>query len=123
MKDFVFPPSLQSDLFRYLKPQQQAEIKPVLRIIKRKYQEDVCIVLLDYLEGNGILNTGQPAVDRLAQYLISTLKLNPLRKEPEEPEVKRTFKVTEEPQSITSIIKQLFPELPLPASLRKNSKQ
>jgi len=49
---FTFPPSVQSDLFNYLKPHQREAMKPYLRLIKRPYQEKLCISLLDYLEGH-----------------------------------------------------------------------
>lgn len=54
MSDFKFPPSVQSDLFNYLKPEQQEFVRPVLRILKKGAQEELCIALLDYLE------TGNP---------------------------------------------------------------
>ena len=34
-KHFTFPPSIQSDLFNYLKPEQQEAIKPILRVLKK----------------------------------------------------------------------------------------
>lgn len=45
-----YPPSVQSDLFQYLNPRQQAFIKPILRVLKRKAQEELCTALIDYLE-------------------------------------------------------------------------
>ena len=45
--DFVYPPSVQGDLFNYLKPEQQETLKPILRIIKRQYQAMLCGALLD----------------------------------------------------------------------------
>ena len=36
---FQFPPSIQSDLFNYLKPEQQEYIKPILRVMKKPAQE------------------------------------------------------------------------------------
>ena len=47
-----YPPSVQIDLFNYLKPHQQKALKPYLRLIKRPYQEKLCTSLLDYLEGD-----------------------------------------------------------------------
>lgn len=49
-KDFTFPPSIQSDLFSYLKPQQQEVVKPILRVLKKSAQEELCCTLLDYME-------------------------------------------------------------------------
>lgn len=41
-----YPPSVQSDLFQYLNPRQQAFIKPILRVLKRKAQEELCTALI-----------------------------------------------------------------------------
>ena len=59
-KSFSFPASVQSDLFIYLKPHQQAILKPYLRIVKRPYQQKLCISLLDYLEGHGLETFSEP---------------------------------------------------------------
>lgn len=77
--DFVFPPSIQGDLFNYLKPQQRDLLLPILRIIKRPYQEILCISLLDYLEGNGNQPTGNPMLDCLQQSIIEVCELKPMR--------------------------------------------
>ena len=58
--DFVYPPSVQGDLFNHLKPEQQEKLKPILRIVKRPYQVTLCIALLDCLEGNGIQPLDNP---------------------------------------------------------------
>ena len=75
----VFPPSVQSDLFNYLKPEQQERLKPILRIIKHPYQEDLCISLLDYLEGSGNLPINNPILDGLKQSIIKACDLHPLQ--------------------------------------------
>ena len=77
-KNFTFPPSIQSDLFNYLKPEQQETLKPILRIIKRQYQAMLCVALLDYLEGNGIQSIGSPMLDKLQKRIIEVCKLRPL---------------------------------------------
>ena len=77
-KNFTFPPSIQSDLFNYLKPEQQEAIKPILRIVKRPYQVILCEALLDYLEGNGIQPIGSPMLDKLQKRIIEECKLRPL---------------------------------------------
>ena len=76
--DFVYPPSVQGDLFNYLKPEQQETLKPILRIIKRQYQTMLCVALLDYLEGNGIQPIGSPMLDKLQKRIIEVCKLRPL---------------------------------------------
>ena len=78
-KKFTFPPSAQSDLFNYLKPEQQEAIKPILRIVKRPYQVMLCEALLDYLEGNGIQQIDEPVLDKLLKRIIEVCKLRPLR--------------------------------------------
>ena len=91
---FTFPTSVQSDLFNYLKPQQQAIIRPYLRLIKRPYQETLCTSLLDYLEGNGLNELQQPVLRFLQNHIIEVCNLHPL--------------TSREPKSIGTIIKQLF---------------
>ena len=77
--DFVYPPSVQGDLFNYLKPEQQETLKPILRIVKRPYQAMLCVALLDYLEGNGIQPICSPMLDRLQKRIIEECELRPLR--------------------------------------------
>ena len=91
---FTFPTSVQSNLFNYLKPQQQAIIRPYLRLIKRPYQEKLCTSLLDYLEGNGLNELQQPVLRFLQNHIIEVCNLHPL--------------TSREPKSIGTIIKQLF---------------
>ena len=45
-----FPPSVQSELFAYLHPEQQEFLKPILRVLKKPAQEELCVALIDYLE-------------------------------------------------------------------------
>ena len=77
--DFVYPPSVQGDLFNYLKPEQQETLKPILRIIKRPYQAMLCAALLDYLEGNGIQPLDNPMLDLIQYIIIEACNLRPLR--------------------------------------------
>ena len=91
---FTFPASVQSDLFNYLKPHQQAILKPYLRIVKRPYQQKLCISLLDYLEGHGLETFSEPVLATLQEEIVRVCNLHPL--------------TTREPKSIGTIIKQLF---------------
>lgn len=100
---FTWSPSVQSDLFSYLKPQQQAILKPYLRIIKRPYQEKLCVSLLDYLEGHGLDNLTEPVLHHLQSHIIEVCHLHPL--------------TTRQPKSVGTIIKQLFPTLSLTSHL------
>ena len=77
--DFVYPPSVQGDLFNYLKPEQQETLKLILRIIKRPYQVMLCEALLDYLEGNGIQQIDEPVLDKIQRNIIEVCNLRPLR--------------------------------------------
>ena len=77
-KTISFPPSVQSDLFNYLKPQQREAIRPYLRLIKRPYQEKLCVSLLDYLEGHGLDPLQQPVLRMLQQQIIEACNLHPL---------------------------------------------
>ena len=104
---FSFPTSVQVDLFNYLKPHQREAMKPYLRLIKRPYQEKLCISLLDYLEGNGLNPVSQPVLRSLQQQIIEECNLHPLTSG-------SRFKVqssrcSSEPKSIGTVIKQLFP--------------
>ena len=42
--------SFQSTLFDYLNKEQQAMVRPILRVLKKPAQVDLCVSLLDYLE-------------------------------------------------------------------------
>ena len=78
-KHFTFPPSIQSDLFNYLKPEQQETLKPILRVLKKPAQEELCEALLDYLEGNGIQQIDEPMLDKIQRNIIEVCNLRPLR--------------------------------------------
>ena len=91
---FTFPPSVQSDLFNYLKPHQRKALKPYLRLIKRPYQEKLCISLLDYLEGHGLDTFSEPVLATLQEEIVQDCNLHPL--------------TSRQPKSIGTIIKQMF---------------
>ena len=91
---FTFAPSVQSDLFNYLKPQQRAALRPYLRLIKRPYQEKLCVSLLDYLEGHGLEPLTEPVLSKFQEEIIDVCNIHPL--------------TSREPKSIGTIIKQLF---------------
>ena len=93
-KTFNFPPSVQVDLFNYLKPHQRAALRPYLRLIKRPYQEKLCVSLLDYLEGHGLEPLTEPVLSKFQEEIIEVCNIHPL--------------TSREPKSIGTIIKQLF---------------
>ena len=114
---FTFAPSVQSDLFNYLKPHQQKALKPYLRIVKRPYQEKLCISLLDYLEGHGLESLEEPVLQTLQDDIVRTCELRPLTNSSTsfgQFKVQRptgSSRSSSEPKSIGTIIKNLFPSL------------
>lgn len=57
--------SIQSTLFDYLSREQQAAIRPILRVLKKGAQVELAVALLDHLE------TG--TCDRPANFLLASL--------------------------------------------------
>lgn len=107
---FVFPPSIQSDLWNYLKPEQQEFIKPILRVMKKPAQEELCCMLLDYMESGEIL----PPED----FILGALFFYVTRSGggfPEEPENRKIIRPlhyrSHAPQKIGEIIDKFFPML------------
>ena len=107
---FTFPDSVQSDLFGYLKPAQRKAIRPFLQIIKRPYQEKLCISLMDYLEGNGLNPISQPVLRFLQNQIIEECSLHPLTSSrAAESKIQDSgSKPSSEPKSIGTLIQQLF---------------
>ena len=103
---FKWEPSVQSDLFGYLKPQQQAILRPYLRIVKRPYQQQLCVSLLDYLEGHGLDELQQPVLNRLQAHIIDVCNLHPL--------------TSRQPKSIGTAIRQFFAGFNNPSSLNSH---
>ena len=89
-----FAPSVQSDLFNYLKPGQKTTLRLYLRLIKRPYQEKLCISLMDYLEGNGLNPISEPVLRMLQSQIIEECQLRPL--------------TSREPKSIGTVIRQFL---------------
>lgn len=118
---FTFAPSVQSDLFNYLKPHQQAVLKPYLRLIKRPYQEKLCISLMDYLEGHDLEPLNEPVLRQLQAHIIVACDLHPLaiphsERDPhsglelESHEMPHQVRHEDkQPKSIGTLIRQLFP--------------
>ncbi len=68
---FQFPPSIQGDLFNYLKPEQKEIIKPILRILKKPAQEELCCSLLDFMETGVVLPPADITLAAIFIYLTS----------------------------------------------------
>ena len=100
---FEWAPSVQSDLFNYLKPQQRAALRPYLRLIKRPYQEKLCVSLLDYLEGHGLDTLSEPVLNRLQSSIIEDCDLHPL--------------TSRQPKSIGTAIRQFLAGFASPSTL------
>ena len=100
---FTFAPSVQSDLFNYLKPHQRASIKPYLRLLKRDYQEKLCISLMDYLEGHELEPMEEPILRMLQNQVIDVCNLHPLSLNSQPSSLNR-----HEPKSIGTVIRQFL---------------
>jgi len=90
--NFQFPPSPQSDLFNYLRPEQQEFVKPILRVLKKPAQEELCCSLLDYLEQGDLIPPADTVLSGIFYYCVQ--QLEPLHRS--------------EPKSIGTILKQMF---------------
>ena len=82
-KDFsalenITPPSIQSELFNYLKPEQQKSIKPFLGVLKKSAQEELCCILLDFMETGVIAFGNNVALGGMADFLIVNKIINRL---------------------------------------------
>ena len=113
-QNFEFPPSIQSDLFNYLKPKQQEFIKPVLRILKKPAQMELCCSLIDYMESGNPVPPADFTLAALFMYL--TREGMEENNDPKDVRIIRPLKVAKvsevhgfkEPQRIGDIIKQIF---------------
>lgn len=107
---FVFPPSIQSDLFNYLKPEQQEFIKPILRVMKKPAQEELCCMLLDYMESGEVIMTNDVVVGGMFNYL--TRYRMPNDNDPADKRIIRPLHYrSHAPQKIGEIINRFFPQL------------
>lgn len=107
---FVFPPSIQSDLWNYLKPEQQEFIKPILRVMKKPAQEELCCMLLDYMESGEVIMTEDVVVGGMFNYL--TRYRMPDEDNPADKRIIRPLHHrSHAPQRIGEIIDKFFPML------------
>jgi len=72
------PHSFQAMLFSYLKPKQRRAMRSVLRILRFRYQVDLCVALLDYLETGQPIPPDEPALRPLFRSIIDNL-IQPLK--------------------------------------------
>ena len=112
--NFKFPPSVQSDLWNYLKPQQQEAVKPILRVLKKPAQEELCCSLLDYMETGEALPPNDLTLSAIFMYLTREGIADELHLDSDKAII-RPLKVTgsmfqgSNPVHISEIIKQIFP--------------
>ena len=71
--NFVYPRSVQSDLFGYLKPAQQEFVRPLLRALKKPAQVELCYMLLDYMETGEVELGNDIVVGGMFIYISQTL--------------------------------------------------
>ena len=71
--NFVYPQSVQSDLFGYLKPAQQEFVRPLLRALKKPAQVELCCMLLDYMETGEVELGNDVVVGGMFIYISQTL--------------------------------------------------
>lgn len=71
--NFVYPQSVQSDLFGYLKPAQQEFVRPLLRVLKKPAQVELCCMLLDYMETGEVELGNDVVVGGMFIYISQTL--------------------------------------------------
>ncbi len=100
-----FPPSPQSDLFNYLRPEQQEFLKPILRVLKKPAQEELCCALLDYLESGEVIPPADISLGGMFYYI--TRAGMPEEDDPQDRRILRPLHYRE-PKSIGTIIKQIF---------------
>lgn len=107
--NFEFPPSIQGDLFNYLKPKQQEFIKPVLRILKKPAQMELCCSLIDYMESGNPVPPTDFTLAALFMYL--TREGMEENNDPKDVRIIRpltTSKRVKQPQHISEILNSVF---------------
>lgn len=105
-----WPPSVQSDLWGYLKPEQREFMQPILRLLKKHAQEELCSSLLDYMESGEVL----PPQDFVlgALFFFVTRAGGGFTDEPENRKIIRPLHYRgREPQRIGKIIEKILPSL------------
>lgn len=113
--NFQFPPSIQSDLWNYLKPEQQEAIKPILRVLKKPAQEELCCSLLDYMETGEVLPPSDLTLAAIYMYLTRQGITDELHLEFDKAII-RPLHINREchalvPQKLGDIINSMFPFL------------
>lgn len=101
---FEWPQSIQMDLFNYLRPEQQEFVKPILRVLKKPAQEELCCALLDYLESGEVIPPADISLGGMFYYI--TREGMP-EDDPQDRRILRPLHYRE-PKHIGTIIKQIF---------------
>lgn len=109
-EDFVFPPSVQVDLFNYLKEEQKEFIKPILRILKKPAQEELCCSLLDYIESGEVIPPSELITGTLFFYI--TRAGGQFKDDPSDKKILRPLHYrSHAPMKVGEIINRFFPHL------------
>jgi len=108
MEDFAFPPSIQSDLFNYLKEEQKDFVRPILRVLKKPAQEELCTSLLDYLETGEVIPPADFTLGALFFYI--TRSGGGFPEDPENKKILRPLHYRSHvPMKIGEVIDKFFP--------------
>lgn len=76
--DFQYPPSVQADLFNYLKPEQQQKMRGILRTLKKEAQVELSICLIDYMETAQYIAPSNPLLAQIFHHIIDKEIVRPL---------------------------------------------
>lgn len=107
--NFEFPPSIQSDLWNYLKPEQQEQMKPILRVLKKPAQYELCCSLLDYMESGEVLPPSDLTLAAIFMYLTREGIADELHLDSGKAII-RPLRVTgSQPVHVSEIVKKIFP--------------
>lgn len=102
--------SVQEYLFSYLKPEQQEFVKPILRVLRRNAQRELCYSLLDYLESGDILPPADITTGALFFYI--TRAGGDLPDDPSDKRILRPLHHRSKPvQRVREIINTFFGQL------------
>jgi len=114
---FTWPHSIQSDLFNYLKPEQQEFVRPILRVLKKPAQAELCCSLLDYLESGEIIPPADLTLGALFFYItrpsteLSTSSGGGFKDDPSDKRILRPLHYrSKSPIKVGELINRFFPQ-------------
>lgn len=107
--NYVFRPSIQGALFNYLKPEQKEYVRPYLRVLKKEAQEELCCMLLDYMETGDVVLSSDVVVAGMFIYL--TRYRMPEGDVKDAPIIRPLHRCHRQPQSIGTLINSMFKKI------------